>query len=354
MILAVLLITVFIGAAAFAVDVSHGLLRRTQTHVAADAAALAGIMEFATLHRADSALVEADSFAAQFKADTAHLTVASADFTLGNWSGTTFTAAPLPAGTDTNAARAIVRYTGSYVFGPVFGIASHQSSSTSIAIGVNGKTITKSSCVSPVVLSYQALLDAIYPPAGTKNTSYSLTSGDVTLLNAQGYSNAVNLSIPNKADLSTSEFIQVNLPPAQYADGTVGNPGSNGSPPFMAGYTCTGTADTVGVGDWLQFLPGQKAGKTEVQLDSLAGLVGGYPVKVEVAIADTLSQPSPTNALCPCYRVKYLGAFTITSSGKKGVTGYFTSLGVRPAGAIATGGSGTVGPLTLVKTRLVY
>jgi Flp pilus assembly protein TadG len=354
LILSMLLLTVFIGAAVFAVDVGHMNLRRADVHAASDAAALAGAMEFATLHRADSALTEAQAFAGKFKADTSHLSVAAADFTTGHWSGTAFTPSPLPTGTDTNAARAIVRYTGAYTFGPVLGISSHQSSATSIAVAINGKSITRSSCVSPIALSYQALLDAIYPPAGTKDTTYKLTASDVTLLNAQGASNAVSLDIPNKDDLLTSVFIQTNLPPVQYANGTAGSPGSNGSPPFMAGYTCTGSADTVGVGDWLQFLPGQKAGKTQVELDSLAGTVGGYPVKVEVAIVDALAQITPSSLLCPCYHVKYLGAFTITGSSKKAVTGYFTGLGVRAAGAVTTGGSGSVGPVTLVKTRLVF
>src|SRR5579871_3548272 len=97
LVLSVLLIMVFIGAAAFAVDASHAQVWRADTHAAADAAALAGIQKYAETDSTAAALTEAQAFAAKYKADTATLTVLAADFALGKWDSTTaLTCSPLP------------------------------------------------------------------------------------------------------------------------------------------------------------------------------------------------------------------------------------------------------------------
>ncbi len=104
LILSALLIFVFIGAAVMAVDVGHMQLRRADVHAASDAAALAGIEEYAADRAMPiSALLEAQAFAGKFKADSTTLTLAAGG--LQPWaSGTepTFTRGLAP---DTNAAR---------------------------------------------------------------------------------------------------------------------------------------------------------------------------------------------------------------------------------------------------------
>ena len=146
LILSALMLVILIGAAAFAVDVGHMQVRRADAHAASDAAALAAIEEFfASGNRGDSALLEAQAFAHRFKADTTHLTVAAADFAMGFWSGTAFTA----GGSDTNAVQLTVRYTGNYTFAPALpgGLTQHVVSATSVATGVGSKlTVTRSTC----------------------------------------------------------------------------------------------------------------------------------------------------------------------------------------------------------------
>lgn len=356
MILAVLLITVFIGAAAFAVDVSHGYLRRADVHAAADAAALAAVAEYAETTRSDSALKEAQAFAAKFKADTTHLTVLAADMALGtcvvpctptsNW--TSPSASP-------NAAMVTVRYTGSYAFGPVLGIRSHVSTATSIAIGVPSKSVTKSTCVAPVVLSFSDLLSQLGLPSSTD----TLTQANIETLLSAGPADTVNMNIPNGSQVSSltnGDFYQVELPPVLTAGGVTQTGQNPSASEFKSAFTCTGGNSTVGVGDWLAIINGQDANQAKQGMNNADG--GTYPATIEVALTGAYSNTvSPVCAsggsIKGCLQVKYLGAFTVTRQpDSKGVTGYFTALDPRAGGIVGTGTS--PGPLAEIKTRLVY
>ncbi len=358
LILMVLLITVFIGAAAFAVDVGHGYLRRADVHAASDAAALAAIAEFQAVDAvnpaaaADSALKEAQAFAKRFKADTTSLTVASADLKLGfctipctptsNWSS------PSPAGSDTNGVMVTVRYTGSYAFGPALGISSHASTATSIAVGVQ-QSVSNSSCLSPVVISFQQLLAQIGSglPAGT-----TLTQADIDSLAKATSGKAVTFDIPNGTQvsgISENEFYQINVPPAETANGTVQNSGPPSSSDFRSAFTCGTGADSynIGIGDWLEPINGQKANQASKGI----GDIGKLPVTIEVAVATTFGN-SPKGGCTGCFEVQYLAGFTVTSTAGKNITGYFTALNPPAGSIIAT--SSAPGPLTEAKLRLVY
>jgi hypothetical protein len=352
LILSILLMTVFIGAAAFAVDVGHQQLRRADVHAAADAAALAGIEEFSATSLPDSALNEAQAFAARFQADASHLRLAAADFALGFWNGTTFS----PGGADTNAAQVTVRYNGTYTFAPMLGIASHESSATAVAVGTN-KSVTQSECVAPAVISYQQLLDQL---GGGKTMADSLTASDIAKLSKATASDAVALSIPNGTKVSSLDvkaFYQINVPPSETADGTIQNSGPPSASDYRNGADCTGGGPAIGVGDWVQPINGQKAQKTK---QAINGLTGSLPVTIQVIIADKFSAHSP-NGGCPngpgaaavsgCFQVRYLGAFTVTATAGKGISGYFTLLDAK-GGVTAT--STSPGPLVTAKTHLVY
>lgn len=353
MILALLLITVFIGAAAFAVDFSHAQTRSTAVHAAADAAALAGIQEYAAIGRPDSALNEAQAFAAKFKADNTALTVAPADFTLGFWDvGTsTFTA----GGSNINAARAIVRYTGSFAFAPVLRIGSHTTVQTSIAIGSPSKSVTQSTCVSPVALPLSNLLSQLGLPSNTT----TFTQADIAALLAATAGSAITLDIPNGSQVSSlqpGEFYQVELPPVLTAAGVIQTGQSPSASEYKNAFTCTGGNAAVGVGDWLAILAGQDANQTQQGMDGIVG--GTYPATIEVALTDQFSTAiTPAcNAIGQvkgCFHVAFLGAFTVTQQpGGKNVVGYFTAADPKAGGVTGTGTS--PGPLSVVKTRLVF
>jgi Flp pilus assembly protein TadG len=355
LILSALLIFVFIGAAAMAVDVGHIQMRRAELHAAADAAALAGIEKFAASDDAAAALSEAQLFAGKFRADTTTLTLAAGDFSLGNWdSGTgTFTA----AGTPTNAARATVRYTGPLTFAPaLFGhITQHAGLATSIAIGVPSKSVTQSTCVAPVVLSFADLLTQLGLPPNTT----TLTQADINALMGATAANAVTLDIPNGSQvnsLQNGEFYQVELPPVLTADGQTHTGQNPSASDFKNAFTCSGGNAPVGVGDWLAILNGQDANQAKQGMNNTNGST--YPATIEVALTGSYSNTvtpacASTGSIKGCLQVMYLGAFTVTQEpGGKGVTGYFTALDPKSGGVTGTGTS--PGPLALVKTRLVF
>jgi len=360
LILSALMIFVLIGAATMAVDVGHMQVRRADAHAASDAAALAAIEEFySSNHRSDSALLEAQAFAHRFKADTTHLTVANADFAMGLWSGGVFTA----GGTDTNAAQVTVRYTGSLTFAPaLYGhIGQHNTSATSVAVGVGGKTVTRSTCTSPVVMSYADLASQLGISPGT-----DLSNADLTALANANASNTKldTLDIPNGTKVNSNdpnEWTQINLPPAITAAGAPANPGPPSTADFRNAFTCTGNPNTaVGVGDWIQPINGSKANATESAIDGIAP--GGHPpVTLEVLLADQWGTPPG----CPtgpgsggtngCFRVKYLASFTVTGFTGNGshtkVIGYFSIAPV--TGGVVTSDN-SVGPVEKIRTRLAF
>ena len=114
LILGVMLLTVFIGAAVMAIDVGHAHLTRADLQAAADAAALAGIEEYG---RGCSVGQRVERKRRRSRADSRPIRrtspLAGADFALGFWSGTAFT----PGGADTNAAQVTLRHTTNFVFG---------------------------------------------------------------------------------------------------------------------------------------------------------------------------------------------------------------------------------------------
>ena len=119
-----------------------------------------------------------------------------------------------------------------------------------------------------------------------------------------------------------------------------------------------GAVPPIGVGDWVQPINGQKANKTK---QAIAGITGSLPVTIQVIIADKFSAHSPhggcpngpgSAALDGCFQVRYLGAFTVTATAGKGVSGYFTLLNAKGG---VTGTSTSPAPIAAAaKTRLVY
>ena len=306
----------FIGVAAIAVDAGHIQVRRADVQAAADAAALAGIEEYAATRgntwAADSALSEAQAFAHRFTADAAHLTVARADFKLGNCPATggcpdaSFTSPT----SDTNAAQAIVRDTGNLTFARALPghFSQHASSATSRAIGVPGPEVTKSTCVAPVVMPFQDLLTQL----GTgKSPPYTLTAADITKLTSATASNAITFDIPNGSQVSgvsSGEFYQVELPPVYTANGTSQSGQSPSASEFRNAFTCGGGNAAVGVGDWLAILNGQKANQASKGMDNVDG--GNYPATIEVALTANFSTTTPGcsgGKIKGCFQVVYLG-----------------------------------------------
>ncbi len=359
LILGVLLITVILGTAAFAVDAGHENLNRAQVHAAADAAALAGMEKYAATVDASSALAEAQLYASKFKADNAALSLQSADFALGHCSAPC-SPSTFVAGAPDSVAKATIRDTTHYAFAPVFrvfglDIQSHLTSATSIAVGQSRKEVTKSTCVAPIVMPVSALFHEIGDD--TNGNTDTLTASDIAKLSGTS-SNPITLPVQNGTKVNTldSVFYQAQFPPTMTADSIQHGGQSNSASFYRNAITCTGGVAPVGVGDWLGAVNGVKANATQSGLDNADG--GTLPVTVEVVLADFIGSPKDkfgaTVAGCPCLHVGYVGAFTFTATGNKSVTGYFTTLSPLAGGVVQSDTSHSAPLGQISKIRLIY
>lgn len=337
LLLASLLLIVFVGIAAVALDFSRMYLFRTQLHTASDAAALAGALR---LMNGDprGAPDTAIAYGTSHLVEKAAATMTATDVVPGTWDfiGSTFT--PAPGGdwfaAANNAVEATARYVAPFTFGKFFGFTTRNRAATSIAaLGSVGSTW----CVRPWAIPYASMLQILYP-ANTPPVTYNLTSSDVTRLRSLTMANEILLKVGNASGSPVpGSFYAVRLPPVQYADGTVGNPrGGAGRYRDAIGAPCGALPEPVGVGDWLQAEQGNMEGPTRDGTAILCG-VGGNPqsficspaVPVKIALWDISdASVAPPNA----FRVKYIGAFYVTGFSKgpsgtlDGVTGYFQSL----------------------------
>ena len=368
LVLTAFMLTVLIGAAAFAVDFGRMYMYRTQLSAAADAAALAGIWQ--VLHKEplpDSAVNQAKYYASRHLVGTDTVTLDDGDITPGSW--------PIPSGPFTqldwtnpgvNAIRVVTRTrtaaTQNYTFGRVLGLTSHTVLDTAIAVWAY---VGKTSCIRPVALPYQALLDQLTKDDGVVRdaATYTLTDADVIALRNAGLADTVQLRVTDEGGSPVNgNFYGIQLGPYQYADGTLGNP-NTGMANFDTdlGGPCSGESyqGDVGPGDWLA--PENGEGGTNIprgigqlcnvtiQGNSTTLCPAPYP---EIKVV--LWSPNPiTPAGCSnCFYAKVIGVFAVTGyvsvpghTSPDGVKGYFTSL--------PSSGSFTNVPTPITKTGLV-
>jgi hypothetical protein len=366
LVLAALLIIVFLGTAAFAVDAGHANLNRAQVHAAADAAALAGIEKYSVTGDASSALAEARLYAGKFNADNSALTLLDADFALGHCS-VPCSPGTFVAGSPDTVAKATIRDTTHYAFAPVFSVFGlntpyHLTAATAIAVGsVAKKSVTRSGCVAPVVMPMSSLFKSL---GETGTNTDTLTASDVAKLQSQ--TDTVILKVQNGSPtqigpLGPGDFYQAEFPPRLRADGSTPGGQSNSASMFRSAFTCDDTlVQNIGVGDWLGAVNGVKANQTQDGATSAAG--GSIPpaVTVEVVLTDVIGSPTagtpPTPVSgCPCLHVAYVGAFTFTSfPSNKEIRGFFTALTPLAGGVLASDTLKSKPLGVISKVRLIF
>jgi hypothetical protein len=379
----VMMMSIFVLAAAFSADFGRMYLIRAQLQAAADAAAMAAVnalgsgiaggrdsgLKFVQLHPA---------------AGTANLNPNIADVLSGSWLKVnglwTFVqdpdqgwdkSTPTSAGNTRDAVRVVVRDTVPFTFGKLLGWDRRVVTAEAVAIW---GSVTSSSCVRPWAIPYQQLLDQLYPPAGTKSTSYNMTLADVATLSAMTYaSNPVSLKVSSSGTYTANgQFYAIDIPPGEYADGTAPTGSLTGASNYRSeesATTCAALAQfysgqnvdgTVSVGDWLNPETGNMQGPTEQGIGGQGqnpGLCGtsdtcSPEVKVVAAFWDTYGD-APGGHCNSCYHVKYLGEFTLIgfdNSGKS-VVGYFNTLTLPAGGStgITAGANSSVLARRLVK-----
>jgi len=189
------------------------------------------------------------------------------------------------------------------------------------------------------------MLDALYPPAGTKDaTTYELTAADVAALSNMTIANNIPLKVGDpSATITNGNFYGVQLPPILYADGTLGSPWTGGANQYgqAIGESCAQLAADmapsspyVGVGDWLRAENGNMPQKTKSGVQALCGLNGSNttcatPVQITAALWDNVGNaPGTSGCGGKCFHIKYMGVFFVTGydDTNNAVTGFFKTM----------------------------
>lgn len=346
-VLIAILMTVIIGFAGAAIDLSRLYVMRAQLQTTADATAIAGIVEVKD-KRPSNAPTAALAYVPLNTVERQTPTMAAANVEGGSWDFTTNTFTPLASWTDPalNAVRTTASYTSAYTLARVFGVTTKVVQARAVgALGFVGNT----ECLRPWAVSYQSLLDALYPPAGTKPITYDLTAQDIQTLTSMSYpNNQVTLLQGNQNTLTNGNIAQVQ----------VNNPwnGNNAYKDAITG--CSNLP--IGPGTILNGDPGNGGGQTANALKSFCDANGGTSKqgsqtftclgqpKVKLAVWDQNNGLSGANLTV---RVKYVAVFAVTGfSGQASTTqifGYFSSMS--SSGGFSTNPTPITGAISLVQ-----
>jgi Flp pilus assembly protein TadG len=338
LVLVAILMTALIGFTGIGIDASRLYLMRAQLQTTADAAAIAAIVEV-NVKRPTNATAVAISYAAKNLVERQTPSITAGGVEPGSWNYATNTFTPLASWTDPAlvAVRVTATYPGVYTFARVFGVTTKTVTARAIgAVGYVGTT----SCLRPWAVSYQTLLDALYPPAGTKTPAYNLTAQDIqTLSGMSSPNNSVTLLNGTTNQLTNGNIAQVQT----------NNPwnGNNAYKDAITG--CSNMP--IGPGTILHGDPGAGSGQTANAVKQLCGVNGNgnsafnctsLP-QVKLAIWGSNNGLSGSNLTVT---VKYVGVFTVTrfvpgsGTASDQVIGYFNTM------ASSGSFSATPGPVT--------
>jgi Flp pilus assembly protein TadG len=324
-VLVAMVIVVLVGILGLVIDFSRFYAYRTQMQTTADAASLAGALEVARSSPATApdtalhyvALDSVDGGAPTVPRDSIQPVIW--DFSNGSH---TIAAGWTAAGV--NAVRVSVTHAAPYTFGAVWQTGSATLHTTAIAaVGFVGAT----NCLKPWAVSYQTLLNALYPPAGSKPVSYNLTAADIQTLSREGPANKLSLLLGNTNPVT----------PGNIAAVQVDSPWS-GNAAYKATIAGTCSQKAIGPGTWLPTDPGEGSGQTATSLKSFCDANGGTTgstanftctaqPRVKMAVWDIDNGLSGNNLT---FRVKYIAVFAIMGFNKKSgpeeIDGYFSEM----------------------------
>ncbi|HEX5437009.1 MAG TPA: pilus assembly protein TadG-related protein [Gemmatimonadaceae bacterium] len=337
LVLVCILITVLLGFTGVAFDFGRMYLFRTQLQTTSDAAALAAIVDLQN-GSPETAQSTAISYVPLNPVGNDTAAIGDSDVVPGHWDFDAGTFSALEQWTDPalNAVRVTGHYPAAFTFGHVFGATSVSLRTTSVA-AVGAVSFT--SCLKPWAVSYQTLLDQLYPPAGTKDPSYDLTEDDVTRLAAMSYpadSVALLESKDNTLSPGNIAAVQVNDP-------------WDGNKSYKEAIQGTCANMSIGPGTVLSGDPGEGGGQTANALKQFCDDNGGttqngngfscdLQPRVKLAMWSTNNGESGANLRAT---VKYVGVFAIAGFNKGAgkskpdeVAGYFTAMAA-PDGAFS-------------------
>jgi Flp pilus assembly protein TadG len=343
LVLVAILMTALVGFTGIGIDASRLYLMRAQLQTTADAAAIAAIVEVND-KRPTNATAVAVSYAAKNLVERNTPSIAAGDVEPGTWNFATNTFTPLASWTDPAlaAVRVTATYPGAYTFARVFGVTNKTVSAR--AVGAVG-FVSTTNCLKPWAVSYQTMLDALYPPAGTKDPTYNLTAQDIQTLSGMS-SPANQVTLLNG---TTNQLTNGNIAQVQTYSGNANNNAYKNA--------ITGCSDLpIGPGTILNGDPGAGSGQSANAVKQLCGVTGNgnnpfnCNVQVKLAIWDQNNGLSGANLTV---RVKYVGVFTVTrfvpGSGTTAdqIIGYFNTMA--SSGAFSANPGPVTGSIALVQ-----
>jgi Flp pilus assembly protein TadG len=325
LVLVAALLTVIFGMAGVAIDMSRLYVMRAQLQTTADATAIAGIVEVKD-KRPTNAPTAALAYAPLNQVERQTPTLTAGNVEGGKWDFATNTFTPLASWTDPalNAVRTTPTYQATYSLARVFGVTTRTVQARAVAaLGFVGT----SDCLRPWAVSYQTILNSLYPPAGSKDPSYNLTAQDIQTLTGMSYpADSITLLQGTSNQLTPGNISQV----------VVNNPWNGNNSYKNAINGCSNLP--IGPGTWLDGDAGVGGGQTAGALRQFCQANGGVQgggqnytctgqPKIKLAMWDQ-SNGSPGSNLQ--LRVKYVGVFAIVGfkggSGPDQIAGYFTSM----------------------------
>lgn len=348
-VLVAILMTVLIGFAGIAIDMSRLYVMRAQLQTTADATAIAGIVEVND-KRPTNAPTAALVYSPPNAVERQTPTMTASNVEGGSWNFATNTFTPLASWTDPtlNAVRTTATYTGSYTLARVFGVTTKTVQARAVAaLGF----VSTTSCLRPWAVSYQTLLNILYPPAGSKPVSYNLTPTDIQTLSSITYpADTIRLlaSQSNPLTPGNIDAVQVNDP-------------WNGNSSYKNAISGCSNMD-IGPGTWLNADPGEGGGQTKGALKTFCDANGGTSgssksftclgqPKIKLAMWDINNGGSGGTLQV---RVKYVGVFAIvqfvdgTGQNKPDqVLGFFSSMA--SSGQFSTNPTPITGSIALVQ-----
>lgn len=325
-------VTLLVAIAALAVDFARLYVVRAQLRTLADAASLSGVTDLGRGAAQGDAVARALALRAGNHVGGAPLGDAgfgAADLAPGTWdfAARQFTAAPWG---EANAVRATARHTPPWTLGRVFGAANRTLTATTVA--ALGSPQWRR-CLTPWAVPYSNILATL--GRSPTDTAYRLTAADVARLRDGQVPIAFKVSSKTQ-DLGGAtvagtaiggNYYVVRLPPVQYADGSAGAPqgGASTYRDALSTTTCTGTARSAGVGDWLDLESGNMVGPTRQGVETLCGASGNsFPCNARVTLPVWNARNGASASAW--VQVLYVGAFVVTGFNNGSVTGYLTAL----------------------------
>jgi len=353
-----LTMTVVLGFAAFAVDLSQMGAYRSELQRAADAGAHAGAIQL-TKSNYDSAAAIAISFATENQVFGQAPTVDLVEY--GTWNNATATFTVI-CNTGVTCAKLVVKPadavritlhgSGTNLFAGILGFFGF--TITTQAVGWAAPTVATSGCVKPFAAPYQMLTVALNRARGLADTydptRFPLEQADLDVI--RDNPTALSVCLKQGAASSPCSAAQAGTSYPGNFQAVSLNPGDNGANDYQANIAAG--CFSAGPGDALDVLTGNKAGPTASGKDAwCANFASGACVMkaalyTDIAPIGTVATDGQTctkdtesaNGSGWCYVIKMIGSFVVTNvidagPGNATIIGYFTnSIDSGPIGGV--------------------